>query len=107
VLYFDDPIFNRITDQTRLCNECRTYCCGGRGERVQIDSPCCFNLCHRSRPPCPVVPVCCPKLLVPCMLKYEIFLEDAQVRYDLSYAFHMPSMLVSYSSARPRLNTSS
>jgi hypothetical protein len=78
VLYFDDPIFNRITDQTRVCNECRTYLCGGRGERIQIDSVCCFNLCHRSALPCPFVPICCPVTLFPCMLKYEVYVDDAQ-----------------------------
>lgn len=30
VLYFDDPMFNRITDQTRCCNECRTCLFGGQ-----------------------------------------------------------------------------
>lgn len=78
VLYFDDPIFNRITDQTRPCNECRTCVCGGRGERIQIDSPCCCNLCQRATCPCPCVPICCPTALFPCALKYEIYVEDAQ-----------------------------
>ena len=30
VIYFDDPSFSRITDQTRFCNECRTCLFGGR-----------------------------------------------------------------------------
>ena len=79
VLYYDDPIFNRITDQTRCLNECRTCLCGGKGERIQIDAPCCFNLCQRSHTfPCPFVPVCLPTLLFPCALKHEIYVDDAQ-----------------------------
>ncbi len=78
VLYFDDPMFDRITDQTRVCNECRTCFCGGRGERIRIDAPCCFNLCLRSSCPCPCVPVCCPTFFCPCVLRNDLFLEDAQ-----------------------------
>lgn len=29
VLYYDDVMFDRITDQTRCCNEFRTCICGG------------------------------------------------------------------------------
>ena len=87
VLYFDDPIFDRITDQTRCCNECRTCFCGGSGERIQIDSPCCCNLCQRSACPCPCVPICCPTYVAPCALKYEIYVEDAQKgKYDINKA---------------------
>lgn len=78
VLYYDDPMFDRITDQTRLCNECKTCICGGKGERIRIDSPCCFNLCLRSACPCPLVPICCPSSFCPCVLRHEIYLEDAQ-----------------------------
>ena len=77
-VYFDDPVFNRISDQTRCCNECRTCCCGGSGERIQIDSPCCFNICQRGSYPCPCVPICCPTAIFSCALKYELYVEDAQ-----------------------------
>jgi hypothetical protein len=77
VLYYDDPMFDRITDQTRFCNECRTCMCGGRGERIQIDSPCCFMFCQRASW-LPFVPMCCPNFLVPCALRHEIYVEDAQ-----------------------------
>eukprot|EP00968_Pinguiococcus_pyrenoidosus_P008325 scaffold585_cov237-Pinguiococcus_pyrenoidosus.AAC.9 len=30
VLYYDDPLLNEITDQTRCCNDCRTSCFGVR-----------------------------------------------------------------------------
>lgn len=78
VLYFDDPMFTRISDQTRSCNECRTCICGGKGERIQLDSPCCCGLCQRAALPCPCVPICCPNLCFPCALRHEIYLEDAQ-----------------------------
>lgn len=85
VLYFDDPMFDRITDQTRTCNECRTCICGGKGERIQIDSPCCFNLCQRAACPCPCVPICCPNYICPCALRHEIYVEDAQKgKYEIS-----------------------
>lgn len=77
VLYFDDPMFDRLTDQTRFLNEFRTCLCGGKGERVRIDAPFCFSCCLRSH--CiPFVPSCCPTSLCPCVLRYEIYLEDAQ-----------------------------
>jgi hypothetical protein len=78
VLYYDDPMFVRISDQTRVCNECRTCLFGGRGETVQIDSPCCHGLCHRASFPCLYVPACCPLSLAPCALRYEIHIADAQ-----------------------------
>jgi hypothetical protein len=77
-IYFDDIMFDRITDQTRTCNECRTCICGGRGERVRIDSPICCSICQRSAFPCPCVPICCPKSFCPCILRHEIYMEDAQ-----------------------------
>ena len=78
VLYFDDVVFDRITDQTRFCNECRTCVFGGRGERIRMDSPMCCSCCQRGSFPCVCVPICCPKALCPCILRYEIYLEDAQ-----------------------------
>lgn len=78
VLYFDDVMFESITDQTRACNECRTCLFGGRGERVRVDSPVCCSCCQRASFPCPCVPTCCPKSLFPCLLRHEIYMEDAQ-----------------------------
>lgn len=87
VLYYDDPMFDRISDQTRMCHECRTCLCGGRGERVQIDSPCCCNLCTRASFPCICVPVCFPLSFFPCAHRYELYLADAQKgMYDIKKA---------------------
>eukprot|EP01036_Dinobryon_divergens_P035343 gene35343-45772_t len=80
VLYFDDKMFERISDQTRCCNECRTCLFGGKGERVHFASPICCGCCQLAAPPCPClcVPVCCPQALCPCVLQKEIYMEDAQ-----------------------------
>lgn len=78
VLYFDDVVFDRITDQTRCCNECRTCVFGGKGETIRMDSPICCSCCQRGSFPCVCIPVCCPKAICPCILRYEIYLEDAQ-----------------------------
>jgi len=87
VLYFDDPIFDRLNDKTRFCNECRTCIFGGNGERIQVDAPCCFHLCQRASGPLPFLPTCCPSTFCPGILKYEIYLEDAQNGlYEISTA---------------------
>ena len=61
VVYYDDPIFGRLTNTTRMCNEFRTCLCGGKGERLQISAPCCCGCCYRGSCPCPCVPICCPQ----------------------------------------------
>lgn len=78
VLFFDDPVFERITDQTRMCNETRTCLCGGRGDRIQLDSPCFCGICYRASSPCLFVPICLPSSCIPCALRYEIYTTDAQ-----------------------------
>mmetsp|Transcript_25248 Transcript_25248/g.25477 ORF Transcript_25248/g.25477 Transcript_25248/m.25477 type:complete len:229 (+) Transcript_25248:102-788(+) len=78
VLYYDDPIFDRISDKTRCCNTLLTCLCGGKGERIQIDSPCCFNLCQRASCPCPCLPICLPNCMFSCFLRHDIFVSDAQ-----------------------------
>jgi hypothetical protein len=60
VLYFDDPMFMRLTNTTRLCNEFWSCLCGGRGERLQISSTCCFGMGYRGKCPCLCIPICCP-----------------------------------------------
>jgi len=76
-VYFDDVMFERITDQTRFCNECRTCLFGGRGERIRLDATCCYGLCLRSSFPCPFVPFCCPSVVFPCAWRHEIYVTDA------------------------------
>lgn len=78
VLYYDDPSFERITDKTRCCNETRTCLFGGKGELIQIDSPCCNDLCYRASFPCFFAPVCFPTSCVSSASRYEIYTSDAQ-----------------------------
>jgi len=78
VLYFDDPIFDRLTDQTRSCNECATCLFGGNGERLLIDSPVCCGICQRATFPFICAFSFCTSYCCPCMLQHNIYLEDAQ-----------------------------
>jgi hypothetical protein len=78
VVYFDDLVFDRISDQTRFCNECRTCCFGGRGERIRMDAPICCGCCQRGSFPFICIPICLPRSLCPCILRYEIYVDDAQ-----------------------------
>lgn len=79
VLYYDDEVFETVTDQTRCCNECLTCFFGGRGERIRMDGPVLCFCCQRTTISCCFVPVVCSKsLCCPCMLRYEIYLDDAQ-----------------------------
>merc|ERR1719305_1723690 len=81
VIYFDDPMFDRITDKTPCCNQCSTWCCGGEGELIQIDSKFCFGCCYRSvlgAGAC--VPVCCAASCCPCyplVIKHKIWVANA------------------------------
>lgn len=78
VVYFDDIMMDRITDKTRCCNEMRTCLFGGKGERLSLDSPICCGACERASSPIFCVPVCCPTSVCPCIMKHEIYLDDAQ-----------------------------
>jgi len=77
VLYFDDVYFDNVRDDTRRCNNCKTFCCGGRGEQVQIESTFCCGLCLRGRTPMTCIPSCCPEACCPCIAKSELWVEDA------------------------------
>ena len=77
VLYFDDPIFESMSDRTRYCNECRTCCFGGRGERITASKTCCLDICYRATSPCCCVPTCFPKACCPHAVSHEIYVEDA------------------------------
>jgi hypothetical protein len=80
VLYFDDIIFDSVRNDTRLCNPFITFCCGGHGETVQLESRYCWDMCYRSRG-CgticciiPCIPVICPDCLCPCAARVRDFL---------------------------------
>lgn len=33
------PNFDKIRNKTRTCNDARSWCCGGNGQRVQVRMP--------------------------------------------------------------------
>jgi len=91
VVYFDDVLADAVRNDTRPCNPLTTFCCGGRGEEVRLESRYCFDMCYRGRSigaehcgllnlfcccvPC--VPVGCPECLCPCAARKTIYVEDA------------------------------
>jgi len=87
VIYYDDQMFDRVRDSTRCCNSCRTFMCGGMGERVKIDSSCCCGACVRGIFPCCCVPSCCPMSCCPCALSHTLYVENAETAvYDIKQA---------------------
>lgn len=80
VLYFDDEHFDNVRDNTRSCHNCKTFCCGGRGDQVLIDSRFCCGVCKRGRGcgPMACVPVCCNECCCPCLVESELWVDDAQ-----------------------------
>ena len=75
VIFYDDPAFQKITDETPCCNDCRTFLCGGHGEVVTIKHTCCCGICLRCNGPC-FVPICCGFL--PNTKNHRIYVNDAQ-----------------------------
>lgn len=83
VIYFDDMHFSRVTDVTRPCNEFKTFCCGGDGEKVQIDSRFCCGLCKRAQCAYVCIPSCFSEQCCPCLVaSHEIYVEDAQTAVE-------------------------
>jgi hypothetical protein len=79
VLYYDSPVFDKVNNQTRCCNELLSWCCGGQGQRVQIKNTLCCDLCIVGKNGALCCPVCCPDALVrPCTMQYNIWVEDAE-----------------------------
>jgi hypothetical protein len=80
VIYYDDILMDTIRNDTRVCNPLQTFCCGGRGEEVRLESTFCGGLCYRGRRGmrggggcsccCSCIPICipvgCPECLCPC-----------------------------------------
>jgi hypothetical protein len=67
-----------VRNETRYCNSCRTLVCGGSGELIRIESSFCCGLFKRGRFGVPCAPVCCPDMFCPCMVKSELWVEDAK-----------------------------
>jgi len=82
IIYFDDILMDNIRNDTRPCNPLLSFCCGGRGEEVRLESKVMGGWCYRGRglSACccvPCVPLGCPECLCPCAAKRTIFVEDA------------------------------
>mmetsp|Transcript_4929 Transcript_4929/g.8147 ORF Transcript_4929/g.8147 Transcript_4929/m.8147 type:complete len:208 (+) Transcript_4929:111-734(+) len=77
VVYYDAMVMDQITDKTRCCNDCRTMCCGGHGQLLQLSSPFCAGCCYRSMFPLPCVPVCCTPCCGMCMMDEFIWVDNA------------------------------
>eukprot|EP01083_Nonionella_stella_P077439 211487_1 len=82
VLYFDDIHFDEVKNSTRRCNDIKTFCCGGRGEQVLIESRFCLGMCKMGRGPLACVPSCCPECLCPCFVKSELWVDDAMTAVE-------------------------
>uniref|UniRef100_A0A6V2HAJ3 Uncharacterized protein n=1 Tax=Ditylum brightwellii TaxID=49249 RepID=A0A6V2HAJ3_9STRA len=77
-----------VRDDTRRCNNCKTFCCGGRGEQVQIESTFCCGLCLRGRTPMTCIPSCCPEACCPCIAKVSIFSQGVCFKKCRMYDLH-------------------
>jgi hypothetical protein len=76
VIYYDDILFDTVRNDTPKCHECSTFCCGGKGEVVRLESTYCGDLCYRGRGGCStccLVPVCCPECICPCGVRVSFF----------------------------------
>jgi hypothetical protein len=79
VIYYDDILMDEVRNDTRICNPMQTFCCGGYGEEVRLESTFCGGLCYRVRGggsvgccrPC-CVPVGCPDCLCPCAARVSL-----------------------------------
>lgn len=83
VIYYDDIVMDTVRNDTRKCHECYTFCCGGRGEAVRLESTFCGNLCYRGRGGgvccfC-CVPVCFPEWVCPCGTRVSVFCMEKRL----------------------------
>lgn len=40
-VYFDNPTMDKLENKTRCCNDTRTWCCGGQGQRLRLANEFC------------------------------------------------------------------
>jgi hypothetical protein len=98
-IYFDDILMDSVRNDTRPCNPLHTFCCGGRGEEVRLESRFCWDFCYRGRgigtEECgllsfifqccmPCVPVVCPDCLCPCAARVSPRMSDVSIVLLLS-----------------------
>lgn len=74
VIYYDDIVMDEIRNDTRVCNPLQTFCCGGRGEEVRLESTFCGGMCYRgrrgTRGGCCCMPLCVPIGCPECLCAY-------------------------------------
>lgn len=89
-IYFDDVLMDSVRNDTRSCNPLHTFCCGGRGEEVRLESRFCWDGCYRGRSlgtencgllnSCcccvPCIPVGCPECLCPCAARVSTYEKE-------------------------------
>ena len=73
VIYYDDLAMDTVRNDTKKCHDCYTFCCGGRGEVVRLESRFCWDLCYRGRGGCCCVPVGCPECICPWGVRVSVF----------------------------------
>ena len=78
VIYYDDPLFQKMTNKVDYFSACCILFFGGNGEKITFQNTCCLSLCTIGLPPCPFVPRCCPSWCCPCYLRREIYFQDSQ-----------------------------
>jgi hypothetical protein len=78
-VYYDDMLFDNVKNDTRKCHAMHTFCCGGRGEAVRLESTFCGEACYRARGMAGggccclcCVPVCCPGCCCPCAVTVSL-----------------------------------
>jgi hypothetical protein len=84
VLYYDDPSFDSISDQSGLLSDACTFCFGGQAESVILSNLICNGYCVRGRSGrspinCCLIP-CWPHCCLvnsSCAHKHTIFPQDA------------------------------
>ena len=77
VVYFDDPMLDRIRYVPPSCCGLSKWMWGGDGERVRIDSACCCGLCLRGSFPLCCIPCCLPFMGInlPCSVSRDIMVQ--------------------------------
>ena len=78
VVYFDDPMLDRIRYKAPCCCGLDQALYGSDGEIVRIDSACCMGLCIRGTWPLCFIPCCFPLLGIscPCSKYHDIIVQS-------------------------------
>lgn len=78
VIFYDDPIFDSITDQLDCGSSCWALCFGSKGEKIRFENKCFYGLCVEGSCPCPIIPNFCPRAACPCYINREVYVKNSQ-----------------------------